>query len=165
MKKLFVMFLVASMATMVACKKDDPKPEQPAQPQDRSEMLANTSWQSTLQNTYNYSGVEMLLELTTMLDFKDRTNGSMFMDLNVTVPSLPDYPGQNNNESWNFTYTFDGSNLVITQTYVDDQTGETESWGDTLIYDSENETIMYDMNDQEMEEMFGTDELVFERIR
>lgn len=165
MKKLFVMFLVASMATMVACKKDDPKPEQPAQPQDRSEMLANTSWQSTLQNTYNYSGVEMLLELTTMLDFKDRTNGSMFMDLNVTVPSLPDYPGQNNNESWDFTYTFDGSNLVITQTYVDDQTGETESWGDTLIYNSENETIMYDMNDQEMEELFGTDELVFERIR
>lgn len=165
MKKLFVMFLVASMATMVACKKDDPKPEQPAQPQDRSEMLANTSWQSTLQNTYNYSGVEMLLELTTMLDFKDRTSGSMFMDLNVTIPSMPDYPGQNNNESWDFTYTFDGTNLVMTQSYVDDQTGETESWNDTLIYDSENETIMYDMNDQEMEEMFGTDELVFERIR
>lgn len=107
----------------------------------------------------------MLLELTTMLDFKDRTNGSMFMDLNVTVPSMPDYPGQNNNESWDFTYTFDGTNLVMTQSYVDEQTGETESWGDTLIYDSENETIMYDMNDQEMEEMFGTDELVFERIR
>lgn len=165
MKKLFVMILVASMATMVACKKDDPKPEQPAQPQDRSEMLANTSWQSTLQNTYNYSGVEMLLELTTMLDFKDRTNGSMFMDLNVTVPSMPDYPGQNNNESWDFTYTFDGTNLVMTQSYVDDQTGETESSSDTLIYNSENETIMYDMNDQEMEELFGTDELVFERIR
>ena len=109
--------------------------------------------------------MEMLLELTTMLDFKDRTNGSMFMDLNVTVPSMPDYPGQNNNESWDFTYTFDGTNLVMTQSYVDEQTGETESWGDTLIYDSENETIMYDMNDQEMEEMFGTDELVFERIR
>jgi len=165
MKKLFVMILVASMATMVACKKDDPKPEQPAQPQDRSEMLANTSWQSNLQNTYLYSGVEMLLDLNTMLDFKDRTNGSMFMDLNVTIPSMPDYPGQNNNESWDFTYTFDGTNLVMTQSYVDDQTGETESWGDTLIYDSENETIMYDMNDQEMEEMFGTDILVFERIR
>lgn len=159
------MILVASMATVVACKKDDPKPEQPAQPQDRSEMLANTSWQSTLQNTYNYSGVEMLLELTTMLDFKDRTSGSMFMDLNVTVPSLPDYPGQNNNESWDFTYTFDGTNLVMTQSYVDDQTGETVSSSDTLIYNADNETISYDMNDQEMEEMFGTDELVFERIR
>lgn len=165
MKKLFVMILVASMATMVACKKDDPKPEQPAQPQDRSEMLANTSWQSNLQNTYLYSGVEMLLDLNTMLDFKDRTSGSMFMDLNVTVPSMPDYPGQNNNESWDFTYTFDGTNLVMTQSYVDEQTGETVSSSDTLIYNADNETISYDMNDQEMEELFGTDELVFERIR
>lgn len=128
-------------------------------------MLANTSWQSTLQNTYNYSGVEMLLELNTMLDFVDRTSGSMFMDLNVTVPSMPSYPGQNTNESFDFTYIFDGTNLVLTQNYVDEQTGETVSSSDTLIYDSENETIMYDMNDQEMEEMFGTDILVFERIR
>lgn len=128
-------------------------------------MLANTSWQSNLQNTYLYSGVEMLLDLNTTLDFIDRTNGSMFMDLNVTVPSMPSYPGQNTNDSFDFTYTFDGTNLVLTQNYVDEQTGETESWSDTLIYDSENETIMYDMNDQEMEEMFGTDILVFERIR
>lgn len=163
MKKLFVMLFVATMALMAACEKDDDTVQNP--PQDRSEMLANTSWQSHLQNTYTYSGVDMLLDLNTMLDFVDRTSGSMFMDLNVTVPSLPSYPGQNTNESWDFTYTFDGTNIVMTQSYVDDQTGETESSSDTLIYNASNETITFDMNDQEMVEMFGTDVLVFERIR
>lgn len=163
MKKLFVMLFVATMALMAACEKDDDTVQNP--PQDRSEMLANTSWQSHLQNTYTNSGVDMLLDLNTMLDFVDRTSGSMFMDLNVTVPSLPSYPGQNTNESWDFTYTFDGTNIVMTQSYVDDQTGETESSSDTLIYNASNETITFDMNDQEMVEMFGTDVLVFERIR
>ena len=163
MKKLFVMLFVATMALMAACEKDDDTVQNP--PQDRSEMLANTSWQSHLQNTYTYSGVDMLLDLNTMLDFVDRTSGSMFMDLNVTVPSLPSYPGQNTNESWDFTYTFDGTNIVMTQSYVDDQTGETESSSDTLIYNASNETITFDVNDQEMVEMFGTDVLVFERIR
>ena len=163
MKKLFVMLFVATMALMAACEKDDDTEQNP--PQDRSEMLANTSWQSHLQNTYTSSGVDMLLDLNTMLDFVDRTSGSMFMDLNVTVPSLPSYPGQNTNESWDFTYTFDGTNIVMTQSYVDDQTGETESSSDTLIYNASNETITFDMNDQEMVEMFGTDVLVFERIR
>ena len=157
------MLFVATMALMAACEKDDDTVQNP--PQDRSEMLANTSWQSHLQNTYTYSGVDMLLDLNTMLDFVDRTSGSMFMDLNVTVPSLPSYPGQNTNESWDFTYTFDGTNIVMTQSYVDDQTGETESSSDTLIYNASNETITFDMNDQEMVEMFGTDVLVFERIR
>ncbi len=163
MKKLFVMLFVATMALMAACEKDDDTVQNP--PQDRSEMLANTSWQSHLQNTYTYSGVDMLLDLNTMLDFVDRTSGSMFMDLNVTVPSLPSYPGQNTNESWDYTYTFDGTIIVMTQSYVDDQTGETESSSDTLIYNASNETITFDMNDQEMVEMFGTDVLVFERIR
>lgn len=163
MKKLFVMLFVATMALMAACEKDDDTVQNP--PQDRSEMLANTSWQSHLQNTYTNSGVDMLLDLNTMLDFVDRTSGSMFMDLNVTVPSLPSYPGQNTNESWDFTYTFDGTNIVMTQSYVDDQTGETESSSDTLIYNASNETITFDVNDQEMVEMFGTDVLVFERIR
>lgn len=163
MKKLFVMLFVTTMALMAACEKDDDTVQNP--PQDRSEMLANTSWQSHLQNTYTSSGVDMLLDLNTMLDFVDRTSGSMFMDLNVTVPSLPSYPGQNTNESWDFTYTFDGTNIVMTQSYVDDQTGETESSSDTLIYNASNETITFDMNDQEMVEMFGTDVLVFERIR
>ena len=163
MKKLFVMLFVATMALMAACEKDDDTEQNP--PQDRSEMLANTSWQSHLQNTYTSSGVDMLLDLNTMLDFVDRTSGSMFMDLNVTVPSLPSYPGQNTNESWDFTYTFDGTNIVMTQSYVDDQTGETESSSDTLIYNASNETITFDVNDQEMVEMFGTDVLVFERIR
>jgi len=163
MKKLFVMLFVATMALMAACEKDDDTVQNP--PQDRSEMLANTSWQSHLQNTYTSSGVDMLLDLNTMLDFVDRTSGSMFMDLNVTVPSLPSYPGQNTNESWDFTYTFDGTNIVMTQSYVDDQTGETESSSDTLIYNASNETITFDVNDQEMVEMFGTDVLVFERIR
>ena len=163
MKKLFVMLFVATMALMAACEKDDDTVQNP--PQDRSEMLANTSWQSHLQNTYTSSGVDMLLDLNTMLDFMDRTSGSMFMDLNVTVPSLPSYPGQNTNESWDFTYTFDGTNIVMTQSYVDDQTGETESSSDTLIYNASNETITFDVNDQEMVEMFGTDVLVFERIR
>lgn len=163
MKKLFVMLFVATMALMAACEKDDDTAQNP--PQDRSEMLANTSWQSHLQNTYTHSGVDMLLDLNTMLDFVDRTSGSMFMDLNVTVPSLPSYPGQNTNESWDFTYTFDGTNIVMTQSYVDDQTGETESSSDTLIYNASNETITFDVNDQEMVEMFGTDVLVFERIR
>ena len=163
MKKLFVMLFVTTMALMAACEKDDDTVQNP--PQDRSEMLANTSWQSHLQNTYTNSGVDMLLDLNTMLDFMDRTSGSMFMDLNVTVPSLPSYPGQNTNESWDFTYTFDGTNIVMTQSYVDDQTGETESSSDTLIYNASNETITFDVNDQEMVEMFGTDVLVFERIR
>ena len=163
MKKLFVMLFVATMALMAACEKDDDTVQNP--PQDRSEMLANTSWQSHLQNTYTYSGVDMLLDLNTMLDFVDRTSGSMFMDLNVTVPSLPSYPGQNTNESWDYTYTFDGTIIVMTQSYVDDQTGETEPSSDTLIYNASNETITFDMNDQEMVEMFGTDVLVFERIR
>lgn len=163
MKKLFVMLFVATMALMAACEKDDDTEQNP--PQDRSEMLANTSWQSHLQNTYPYSGVDMLLDLNTMLDFVDRTSGSMFMDLNVTVPSMPSYPGQNTNESWDFTYTFDGTNIVMTQSYVDDQTGETESSSDTLIYNASNETITFEVNDQEMVEMFGTDVLVFERIR
>ena len=163
MKKLFVMLFVTTMALMAACEKDDDTVQNP--PQDRSEMLANTSWQSHLQNTYTYSGVDMLLDLNTMLDFVDRTSGSMFMDLNVTVPSLPSYPGQNTNESWDYTYTFDGTIIVMTQSYVDDQTGETESSSDTLIYNASNETITFDMNDQEMVEMFGTDVLVFERIR
>ena len=157
------MLFVATMALMAACEKDDDTEQNP--PQDRSEMLANTSWQSHLQNTYTNSGVDMLLDLNTMLDFMDRTSGSMFMDLNVTVPSLPSYPGQNTNESWDFTYTFDGTNIVMTQSYVDDQTGETESSSDTLIYNASNETITFDVNDQEMVEMFGTDVLVFERIR
>ena len=163
MKKLFVMLFVTTMALMAACEKDDDTVQNP--PQDRSEMLANTSWQSHLQNTYTYSGVDMLLDLNTMLDFVDRTSGSMFMDLNVTVPSLPSYPGQNTNESWDFTYTFDGTNIVMTQSYVDDQTGETESSSDTLIYNASNETITFEVNDQEMVDMFGTDVLVFERIR
>lgn len=164
MKKSLTLFFVAAMVMFASCKKDDSQPESPAQPQDLSGQLANTSWISEMQNNYSYSGVDMLLTLTSTLDFFENKEGEFFMDLLVTVPSMPSYPGQSQNVSFDFTYTFDGDNLVLTQTYVDPETGVAETSSDTCIYNKEDETILYDMNDEEMVEMMGTDKILFRKL-
>lgn len=164
-KKLLALFFVATIITLSGCKEEEPEANQnlPQQPQNNPELVG-TSWMSNLQSDFTYQGVAMHLDLQSTLDFNDIKNGEWFMDLTVTVPSMPNY-SQNQNETFVFTYTFDGTQLVMTQTYVNDETGETETYDYNAVYDPNAQTITLDMDDEEMVEMMGTDVMVFTKIR
>ena len=100
-----------------------------------------------------------------MLDFTELTKGELFMDINITVPAIPDYPPQHQSETEEFSYTFDGSNLLLTQSYTNEQTGQTTSYDIKTVYDKQAETITVDFDDDEMAAIMGTDIIVFTRIR
>lgn len=165
-KKLLAMFLVAATVTLSGCKDDEPtQPEQPPQQPQGNVELAGSSWESNLESDYTYQGVTMHVDLLSMLDFTDQTNGEIFMDLTVTVPAIPSYPPQQNSMTEPFTYTVDGVNIVMTGTYVDEETGETETYNYTAVYDANAETITLDLDDEEMTAIIGTDIIVFTRVR
>ena len=159
------MLFVATTVALSSCKEtNEPAEPQPPQQPQNNPALVNTSWASNIQSDYTYSGVAMHLDLQSTLDFTDLTNGEFFMDITVTVPAMPNY-SQSNNETFEFTYTFDGTQLVITGRYTDPETGETMTYDYNAVYDPNAETITLDMDDEEMVEMMGTDILVFTRIR
>ena len=165
-KKLLAMFLVAAAVTLSGCKDDEPtQPEQPPQQQQNSSELVGTTWEANLENDFTYQGVTMHIDLLAMLDFTELTKCELFMDLNLTVPAIPSYPPQHQSETEEFSYTFDGSNLLLTQSYTNEQTGQTETYSYNAVYDSNAETITLDFDDDEMVAMMGTDIIVFTRIR
>lgn len=165
MKKLLSLFFVSTIVIFASCKKDDPQPEAPAQPADLTEQLANTSWMSELQGSYTYSGVDMQITMTSTLDFLENKEGELFVDVIVSVPSMPDLQDQEQSETISFTYTFDGTNLALIETYVDDETGQTLNYTTNGVYDKESDTMTIDFDDSEMVEMFGTDMMVFSRMK
>ena len=168
-KKLLALFFVAAIITLSGCKEDDPEagplPQNPPQQPQNNPELVGTTWMSNLQNDFTYQGVTMHLDLQSTLDFTDIKNGEWFLDLLVTVPSMPSYPGQNQNETLLFTYTFDGTAIVLTETYTNEETGETETYDYNAVYDPNAQTITINLDDEEMVEMMGTDVMVFTKIR
>ncbi len=160
------MFLVAAAVTLSGCKDDEPTlPEQPPQQPQNSSELVGTTWEANLENDFAYQGVTMHIDLLSMLDFTELTKGELFMDINITVPAIPGYPPQHQSETEEFSYTFDGSNLLLTQSYTNEQTGQTTSYDIKTVYDKQAETITVDFDDDEMAAIMGTDIIVFTRIR
>ena len=160
-KKLLALFFVAATMTMVSCgdEKDDPEP--------LAFNFENTSWESELNNDFTMQGTNMHIEGVWAIDFMSQTDCEMFMEIHVSVPSMPGY-GYDDSETFPCTYRYDGNtSLVITEEDVNEQTGETESYDYNFTLRYEGDELVLEMHDDdpEMEELLGTNTLVFHRIR
>lgn len=165
--KIMAMLLAVATLTLAACKKDNPQPEPQPQPQPQPQQtdLSNTTWESTFQNTYMYQGImAMNIDAVMQLDFFDSESGEFFTDMVIEVP---DYPAANQtqNATEPFTYTFDGTTLVLTST----EEGSEEGDMGEMIYDPSNNTFYQIIPDEVMEginlrELYGSDRIVFQLI-
>lgn len=117
-KALFTAFVALMTVFCVSCNKE--------------KELAGTTWQyhQSITEEMEIEGMVIPLteDLTVSLKFTDGTNGTMDVDMVMTVM------GQNQsiNDSEPFTYTFDGTNGVLTAT-----DGTTEDF----TYNEEDNTI------------------------
>ena len=173
MKKTFSFFAIVMACLLTfslsSCKKDPVTPptnQNPGgeEPQVETLKLDNTSWTSALQSTMTMQGVTMNLDLDASLDFQDATNGEFYMLVNIEVPAMPS-ASQHQDITYLFTYTVKDNIISITYEYEDPETHETETYTDELTYNPEEQTITMYFNDAEMEEMFGTDKLVFTKVQ
>jgi hypothetical protein len=100
--------------------------------------LAGTTWKSNTISA-SYQGMTMTLDM--VLNFKDATNYDL--TANVTAPIIGT---QSTTESG--TYTFDGENGVFD--------GE-----QNFSYNKKDKTLVINIDDAEMTQMFGTSTLTF----
>ena len=168
--KFFAMLLMATVLTfsLNSCKDEPVEPTQQQQGNETPDTpepqnnFNGTSWFSTLNTSTTYQGVQMNISLDADLDFIDGSTGELYMNVYVELPLMPSM-NQELDESQTFTYTVNGNIISITYQYEDQETGETTTYTDDLVYDPASETITYDMNDADMESLLGTDVIVFSK--
>jgi hypothetical protein len=165
--KIAAILLAVATLTLAACKKDDPQPEPQPQPEPEPQQidLSITTWESSFQNTYMYQGVmAMNIDAVMQLDFFDSENGEFFTDMVIEVPDYPS-ANQTQNVTEPFTYTFDGTTLVLTST----EEGAEEGDMGEMTYDRSNNTlyqIIPDITENgiNLRELYGSDRIVFHLI-
>ena len=140
----------------------DPDPD----PDEVDTFFVNTSWTSSVENIFTYQGVTMNVTLDASLDFMAGMKGEMFQEAFITVPSMP-AANQEANFSYNFTYVVRGNTIIITYEYEDEETGEMVTDSSNLIYNPDDETITYNLaeEDPEIVQVLGTGVLIFTKVQ
>ena len=161
--RFFAMLIMAAAFTFSfsSCEKDDTDtPNNQTQQGINAEIFANTSWLGTIESTINYMGVDMLIGIDASLDFFDDTKGEMFINFLVNIPQMPDM-NMEEEETFSFDYVVKDNIITITYEQEDEDTHEIQTVSENLVYNPENETISYAIDDPEMSEMMGVDSIVF----
>ncbi len=153
-KKMMAMLFVAATMTFGACSDDEKETTTP-------DNIAGTQWVGNVSNSYTMQGITMNFDLKFNMKFTDSENGQMATDFNVEVPAMPS-ANQNQSETSNFNYTFDGTTLTISEN------GTAVS---TLTYNKSNDTFTMPIPDVDevtemglsLEEILGTTQVVFHK--
>lgn len=125
MKKLLLVAFVACLSVFAtSCSKE--------------KDLVGTSWVYSLTQSADYSGITIDVEASLTLAFTDETNGKLDMSV---VASSAGTVLENQSESYDITYTFDGTNGTITY--------EGESMD--FVYNEDDNTISMTMVDTDEE--------------
>lgn len=167
--RFLAMFMLAATMIFASCGKDEPEPTPtptPTPTPGSSELVLNgTGWEASITNTANMMGVSMNIDMLNTMDFLSDSTGEMFTDFTMEVP---DYPALNQSESSTeqFTYTFDGTTLVLTST------GEGSEPGDmgTMTYNATDNTFSMEIPDETYEginlrDVLGIDKMTFHKVR
>lgn len=153
-KKMMAMLFVAATMTFGACSDDEKEITTP-------DNIAGTQWVGNVSNSYTMQGITMNFDLKFNMKFTDNENGQMTTDVSVEVPAMPS-ANQNQSETNNFNYTFDGTTLTISEN------GAAVS---TLTYNKSNDTFSMPIPDVDevtemglsLEEILGTTQVVFHK--
>ncbi len=157
-KSIAALFLGAMLLTVsVGCEKDNNN--EPANPPQETLDLANTSWVCAMENAIVMQGVPMNIILDGSIDFIDDESGELYQLVTVEVPS---YPAANRSmdQSYNFKYMVEGNKILVV-----DWGEEDFASSDTLIYNPEEQTIVWSQDDADFREIFGTDTIIFTRAQ
>lgn len=166
--KMLVLLVAAATLTFTACQKDDPTPDNNSTNppsgggEQTTNIMANTSWESHMENVLSYSGVAMNVTFDASLDFFDEINGEFFQYVNVDVPDFPAL-SQQIDETLPYTYVYYGDSCVLNFKYFDEEENDTVSFSSTLIYDKTEQTLTMDFDDDDMAQVLGTDIVVFHK--
>lgn len=163
--KTLATLLVATTLAFVSCKKEENvtpinNDTTPTAEQDGN-ILQGTAWVCHMENTYMFENViPMNITLDASLDFNDTINGELYQEITLEVPA---YPSANQSEDFNqpFTYTFSDNTVRLTCIYEDEEEGEMDTLVYVGIYDKVANTISIDIDDVDMEEIMGSDLMVF----
>lgn len=122
MKKILMMaFVATSMLLATSCSKDDD------QKVFSGDSLKGTTWVANLDEsrTETQNGQEMALSIKgkVSITFNTETAGTAIVDVTMSSSLMGETFSEPMNESVDFTYTFDGSKVTITQTDEEDETG------------------------------------------
>ena len=167
--RITLSFLVAfAMVAMVSCEKD-PEPtnqtDQPDGPTPPAIELANSSWNTSLENDFAYGSYNMHSEFMSMLDFMNDTCGELFVQITISVPSNPAIAPQNTEYTYPFTYKMTGNDLVLNYHWVDPEDNHEYNWHEDAVYNPETGKIILDMNDEDFDMYLGTSVFEYTRIR
>lgn len=155
MRKILAFFMMAATISMVSCKSDDEeKPEPPARD------LTGTAWECEMNGTYTQQGITMNIGFLSMIDFIDNQNGELFYNIDVTVPQYPS-ANQSFDMTEVFTYTMTGNALTLVATGSDPETGEPYTTEYKATYNADDNTIVFDYDDDQMAEILGSDVVVY----
>lgn len=155
MRKILAFFMMAATISMVSCKSDDEeKPEPPARD------LTGTAWECEMNGTYTQQGITMNIGFLSMIDFIDNQNGELFYNIDVTVPQYPS-ANQSFDMTEVFTYTMTGNALTLVATGTDPESGEPYTTEYKATYNADDNTIVFDYDDDQMAEILGSDVVVY----
>lgn len=137
----------------------DTIPEQPT-----GNYLSGTSWTCHVEGeyTYTYNGMDIRMEITddAWLDFLDETTGELFQEFYVYFPDAPSM-SQNESDTEPFTYTVSGNDITLNASYYDEEEDDTIHYSYPATYNPTANTITVDMEGTGMEEIIGTNLMVF----
>lgn len=129
MKRILMMaFVATSMLLATSCSKDD------EQKVFSGDSLKGTTWVANIDEstTENNGGQEMTMSIKGKMSitFNTETAGTATADIVMSSTYMGQSFSEPTNETVDFTYTFDGSKVTITQ--MDEEDGETSSFDLTL---------------------------------
>ena len=152
---MMAMLFVAATMTFGACSDDEKETTTP-------DNIAGTQWVGNVSNSYTMQGITMNFDQNFNMKFTDNENGQMATDYSIEFPASP-YANQNQSDTFNFNYTFDGTTLTLSEN------GTAVS---TLTYNKSNDTFTMPIPnvDEEiaelgvtLEEILGTTQVVFHK--
>lgn len=121
-------FVATSMLLATSCSKDD------EQKVFSGDSLKGTTWVANIDEstTETQNGQEMAMSIKGKMSitFNTETAGTATADIVMSSTYMGQSFSEPTNETVDFTYTFDGSKVTITQ--MDEEDGETSSFDLTL---------------------------------
>ena len=163
------MLFVAAMALTSCTEKEEIVPDTPDDTTTpvvppENNYLVGTSWTCHVEGdyTYNYQGVDIYMQITddASLDFLDETHGELFQDLYVYFPAYPSM-SQSETDTEPFTYEINGYDITLNASYYDEEEEDTIHYSYPATYDPTANTITVDMTGTGMDEVIGTNLMVF----
>lgn len=113
-------FVATSMLLATSCSKDDD------QKVFSGDSLKGTTWVANLNESMTESreGQEMTMSIKgkVSITFNTETAGTAIVDVTMSSSLMGESFSKPMNETVDFTYTFDGSKVTITQTDEEDET-------------------------------------------